>query len=52
MGTVPLMGVTVALEWVIGESILEAEVVWMGPADAECRGILLKCSLNRAEVLT
>ncbi len=49
---VPLLIVTAAIEWVIEEGLFEAGIMWVNPGDAECRGILLECSLNRAEVLT
>ncbi len=50
------MSVTAAVEWVIEESLFEADIVWINPGDApdnaECRESLLECSLNRAEVQT
>ncbi len=50
------MGVTTAIERVIEESLFQGGMMWVHPGDAtgdaECRGFLLECSLNRAEVLT
>ncbi len=47
---VPLMSVTVVIEWVIEECLFEAVIVWINPGDApgdaECRESLLECSLN------
>ncbi len=48
---VPLMSVTAAVEGVIEESLFEVGIRWIIPGDAECRGALPECSLNRAEVL-
>ena len=53
---VRLMIVTTAIEWVIEESLFEADLEWISqgdaPGDAECRESLLECSLKRAEVQT
>jgi len=46
------MSVTAAIERVIEKSLFEVGIARVNPGDAECRGILLECSLNRAEVLT